>query len=130
MKDKVWMKNKWWFYLSIVQAVVLVCIVVSHALPTKFEAWNLLGYMEIEGKGEDIPAAGYIPDAETAKIIGAQIIRKMTGAGPFSIGGVEVKYDAENRLWLVGDTHLSGRGGIVIIEQDSGKVIWAVRTQF
>lgn len=73
---------------------------------------------------------GYIPDAKTAEIIGSQIIDKMTGGNRYEISGTTVEYDPENRLWMVSKGYLNRRhGGVVIMEQDSGKVVNAFLTK-
>ncbi len=84
--------------------------------------------MEQEEKYDWIPDAGYIPDAKTAKIIGSQIIDKITGSSHI-ISKIVIKYDAENRLWLVIKNYFPRNGGIVIMEQDSGKVVKAFLTK-
>jgi len=131
MKNKSMKKNVW-LYLSVIQAVVLLCIILSNALPARFEARDLSKYLTEEYEDDSyLPAAGYIPDAKTAKIIGSQIIAKMTSTGSFRIGdGALVKYDEENRLWAISKSYLFSYGGVVVIEQDTGKVVYAGFTKF
>ena len=71
-----------------------------------------------------LPDAGYIPDAKTAKIIGSQIIDKMTGRRHM-LSEIIIKYDEENRLWFVAKNYFPRNGGLVVIEQDSGKIVKA-----
>ena len=71
-----------------------------------------------------LPAAGYIPDAKTAQRIGSCMIDAMTGNHLF--GSVDIAYDAENRLWKVNKAYLFHRGGFIIIEQDTGRVVKAL----
>ena len=78
-----------------------------------------------------LPEAGYIPDAETAKRIGSIIIDNLTGHNfSFEYNSAIVKYDEENRLWYVEKGYLTAPGGLVIIEQDTGRIVKALLTKY
>ncbi len=126
------MKKGIWFYLCIVQAAVILiglCAVAwsCWAEPEARET-DLVEYLgQFSEENNYLPDAGYIPDAKTAKAVCEPIIDKMTGSKFF--GGVTIEYDEENRLWRVEKWYLFGRGGFVLIEQDSGKILKALLTK-
>ena len=123
------MKRQVWFYLCVIQAIVIVgfillviCPSIVISEPTNVD---LKEYLDSFSEGNNyLPEAGYIPDAETAKVVGSAIIDKLTGKKLF--GGTTVEYDEENRLWLVNKGYLFHQGGFVVIDQDSGKVVKAL----
>jgi hypothetical protein len=132
------MKKKIWFYLCIIQTVLLVCVISISLLSTfstpKVNSANLEEYLEEVENLHYTPAEGYIPDVKTAKIIGSQIIDKMTGNSRFRLSGVTIDYDEKNRLWRINkgyfyDVYAFGSGGTVVIEQDSGTIIKAFMTK-
>jgi len=125
------MKKKIWFYLFIVQTIILISVLAISLWParTSFERVNLKEYLEEHAGINYMPDAGYIPDAQTAKIVGAQIIDNMVGQKSLTNLSVVVEYDEENRLWLVGKGYFPHHGGEVILEQDSGKVVKAFLTK-
>lgn len=124
------MKKKFWFYLCIIQAIILASMIAvflwSSFSPVHYEKTNLQELLEeLEGQNY-LPETGYIPDAKTAKIVGACIIDNLTEHSRFRISSVTVEYDEENRLWLVSKGYLFSHGGFVVIEQDSGKIVKAL----
>lgn len=66
------------------------------------------------------PSDGYIPDAQTAAIIGTEVLGAMCN-DTFSIGMITVEYDDVNRLWKANNGN-----AFVVIEQDSGKIVRAL----
>lgn len=123
------MTKKIWFYLSVIQTIILVGIIAvsmwsSLSVP-KYKNTDLKKYLEEHKYVNYLPAAGYIPDAKTAKIVGSQIIDRMTGNSGFVISEINIEYDEENRLWLVSKSYLFKNGGIIVIQQDSGEIIKA-----
>lgn len=131
------MQRKIWFYLFIIQAIILVLITVFLIHPFAQSTVKQVDLSEFLNEYENInylPQAGYIPDAKTAQIIGSAIIDKMTGNSPIRPSGVSVEYDQENRLWAITKGYYYGlfafgAGGVVVIEQDSGKIIEAYLTK-
>ena len=127
--------KKRWFYISVIQSGILILITVFtliSAFKTQtYQERNLKAYIDqFAEENNYFSYNGYIPDAKTAKIIGSQIIDKMTGGNRYEISGMTVEYDPENRLWMVSKEYLNGRhGGFVIMEQDSGKVVKALLTK-
>ena len=121
------MRKKIWFYLFIIQTCILVIFVASvrcsaTAAP-KVRSADLSEYIsKFAGDKNYPPEAGYIPDAKTANIIGAQILDRLTGSKN-AIGFTSIEYDEANRLWKIEKSYLFFYGGFVVIEQDSGKVI-------
>ena len=136
--EKNIIKNKIWFYLCIAQAFVLIVVMImslwsSYSVP-KVKNANLKEYLEETADIGYLPDVGYIPDAKTAKIIGSQLIDKMVGNSRFHPGGVAIEYDEDNRLWLISKGYFYGifalgPGGVVVIEQDSGKIVKAFKTK-
>ena len=123
------MTRKIWFYLCIIQSVILVCILgiflwCSLSTPNVQKA-NLKEYLVKHSNWNYLPDAGYIPDAKTAKIIGSQILDNLNGNSGYIFSRVSIEYDEENRLWLVSKGYSLFRGGEIVLEQDSGKVIKA-----
>ena len=123
------MKKKIWFYLCIIQAVIIIggTLMVSQSAfaSLEIEAMDVAAYLdEFAEENNFIPDAGYIPDAQTAKAVGGEIIDNLTGKNWFGV--TTVKYDEENRLWLIEKGYLFSQGGFVVIEQDSGRVIKAL----
>ena len=110
---------------GIIIAIGVFVAVRSTMTANKFQNADLVEYLnQFSEENNYLPDAGYIPDAKTAKLVGSAIIDGMTGEKWF--GETTVKYDAENRLWRVDKGYLFHRGGFVVIEQDSGKVIKAL----
>jgi len=125
------MTKKVWFYLCIIQAIILAGVITISLWPTsapKFEKANLEEYLVKHSNRNYLPDAGYIPDAKTAKIIGSQILDNLNGNSGYIFSGVYIEYDEENRLWLVSKGYSLFRGGEIVLEQDSGKVIKAFLT--
>ena len=82
--------------------------------------------------GGYVPESGYISDAETAAIVGNAIINNLCRTDNREIlaweegyNDVVVDYDSSLRLWRISKGYMHHRGAVVIIEQDSGKVITA-----
>lgn len=126
------MKKGICFYLCIVQAAVILIGLCAMAwscwAEPEVRETDLVEFLgQFSEENNYLPDAGYIPDAKTAKAVGKPIIDEMTGNR--SLGGVTIKYDAENRLWLVEKGYLFGHGGFVLIEQDSGKILKALLTK-
>lgn len=125
------MNKKIWFYLCMVCLVILLGIIILICLnmhsPVKVEYVDLSEFLEqFHPTNNFAPAEGYIPDAETAKVVGARIIDNLTGNHDHLFNGVEVKYDQTNRLWYISKGYLFSPGGFVVIEQDTGKIIKAL----
>lgn len=126
------MNKKIWFYLFIGCLVILLGIIIFICLnihsPVEVEYVDLAEYLEqFHPTNNLVPAEGYIPDAETAKVVGSRIIDNLTGNRGHLFNGVEVKYDQTNRLWYISKGYLfSTKGGFVVIEQDTGKIIKAL----
>jgi hypothetical protein len=126
------MKNKIWFYLFIIQTIILFGVIFvaiwSSLYVPKVRKTDLVEYLDQFTEDNNfIPDAGYIPDARTAKIVGSQIIDKMANHRWF--GSVTIEYDEVNRLWKVEKGYFIFQGGFVIIEQDTGKVIKALKSK-
>lgn len=126
------MKRKCWFYLCIIQTVLLlgaVCLAIWPSLTAeKLQKTDLTEYVvQFSEENNYLPDAGYIPDTETAKAVGSVVIDKLTGNSLF--GTITVKYDEDNRLWKISKSYLFRQGGFVIIEQDSGKIVKALLTK-
>lgn len=128
------MNKRIWFYLSI----LLIPIVIIQGL-------SLLGLfpnaaidivevsmeadLDIFGTGVT-QNTGYIADADTAATIGSAIIDCVCkGSGrtilPWESGswGVSVEYDPVLCLWKISKGYFSHRGAVVILEQDTGRVV-------
>lgn len=128
------MIKKIWFYLCLIQFAIIAGIfgiLLWSSLSTpNLKRADLKEYIEqFSPDNNYIPDTGYVPDARTAKIIGSQIIDNFTGNSRFCPSSVTVKYDEENRLWLVEKGYFYSHGGFIIIEQDSGKIIKALLTK-
>lgn len=132
------MTKKIWFYLCIIEAAILSVIIVvflwQSFSPITVEQANLTEYLDKDKSVDYLPQTGYIPDAETAKTIGSAIIDKMVGNSSFRPSGVDIEYDEENRLWKISKGYFYGfftfgPGGVVVIEQDSGKIVNAYLTK-
>lgn len=126
------MKKNIWFYLCIIQTVILFGVIIAGVWSSisnpKARKVDLGEYLsQFSEDNNFIPDTGYIPDAKTAKIVGSQIIDKLTNKSLFGVTTVE--YDDKNRLWKVEKGYLFSHGGFVIIEQDNGKVIKALLTK-
>ena len=123
------MKKKLWFWLCLIEAVVILaggCAVLFTTPYVTYEGeMDVAAYVsEFAEDNNYAPEVGYIPDYETAAEIGGAIIDELTGYRLF--GAVSVSYDAENRLWLVRKNYFPWGGGFVVIEQDTGRVIKAL----
>ena len=123
------MHKKIWFYICIFQAVIIVIGTLAIFLPSfttpKAEEVDVVEFLDSYTEGNNfVPEQGYIPDSQTAKIVGSKIIDELTGESWF--GNTIVEYDSANRLWLIHRTYLLNRGGVVVIEQDTGRVIKAL----
>lgn len=132
------MKRKMWFYVCIIQTAILITMIAvslwSSFSAVTVEKVNLEEYLEKDESSDYFPEAGYISDAITAKIIGSQIIDKMVGNSHFHPGRVTVEYDEENRLWKISKGYFYGfftfgPGGVIVIEQDNGKIVKAFMTK-
>ena len=126
------MQKKCWFYICIAQAVVIVSLVL-------WCAWSAISIPEVKidnlnefmsqynDNANCFIEAGYIPDGKTAKIVGSAILDKISTKTLFSSD--LLFYDAENRLWRVERRYPPSHGVCVIIEQDTGKVVRAIKTK-
>jgi len=115
--------------ICIIETVILLVLIISSIfqsfLVSNPESADLKEFIStFTEENNYFPEVGYIPDASTAKAIGSRIIDNLAQHKGFGI--TTVTYDQENRLWLVDKGYLFSRGGFVIIEQDSGKVIKAL----
>jgi len=124
------MKSLVWFYLFIIQTnillIILALFLLTHLIPIKIEKADIVDYVNINSVNYSYkPEVGYVHDARTAKIIGTNIINDLFGNSRFRIGFSYVVYDEENRLWRIGKVYLPGGGGIVVIKQDNGEVIYS-----
>lgn len=126
------MQKKIWFYLCIIQTVIIMIFIgglLFISLPElTAPEYELVDSDELlDSLREDnnfIPDTGYIPDARTAKVVGGEIIDRLTGK---TLGGATtVEYDELNRRWIVHRNYFLNGGAFVVIEQDSGKVIKAL----
>lgn len=123
------MKNRVWFYLCIIQtialfAAVLFLIIGVFPWTPEPQTVDLNEYLQqFAEENNFVPDVGYIPDARTAKTVGSAIIEQLCG---IKYGFVEIAYDRQNRLWRVERWNLFHPGAMVVIEQDSGKVIKAL----
>ena len=129
MRKEKMTKSKWWFYICIVQAIVMIgatVFIAMSAAPVKPENADLKEYVsQFSEENNYLPEKGYISDAETAVRVGGAIIDNMCEKDG-SFGSVSLYYDRENRLWMVDKGYLFHPGGFVVIEQDSGKVVKAL----
>lgn len=125
------MKKNIWFYLFFVQLAVFSLIFIiaiavfayqKNAVP-EYETVDASWYLEQNETYR--PEDGYVPDAKTAEIIGSRIIDNITDNGDNFISGVTIKYDAENRIWVVYKGYFMDNGGVVFIDQDTGEIIIA-----
>lgn len=127
------MKKNVWLILCIIESIVIFCgfslFFLSSIYFPKAKTINLQEYLEYAEDNNYFPEVGYISNAKTAKVVGSQIIDDLTGNNSFSISCVTVEYDEQNRLWKVSKGYLFKRGGLVIIEQDSGRVVKALFTK-
>ena len=126
------MQKKCWFYICIAQAVVIVSLMLWCAWPAittlEVKTDDLKEFMrQYSDKANYLTEAGYIPDGETAKIIGSAILDKISTKTPLSSD--LLFYDAENRLWRVERRYLPSHGVCVIIEQDTGRVVRVIKTK-
>lgn len=126
------MRKKIWFYLCIIQSILILGTVILLAFPAlttpKLVKVDLTDYIDqFSAENNYSPISGYIPNVETANIVGTKIIDTLTGNKSFGV--TTVKYDEINRLWLVERGYLFGHSGYIIIEQDSGTVIKALLTK-
>jgi len=125
--------KKIWFYLCITEAALIFAAAVyilPEFLPVKAEEADLSDFLpQFAESNNYVPDAGYIPDAKTAKTVGACIIDNL--AGKKGLGSYRVKYDGKNRLWYVSKGYFFfSPGGVVVIEQDTGRVIEAWLEKF
>lgn len=126
------MQKKIWFYLCIIQTVVII-VFIGGLLFISLPELTAPEYELVDSDAllnslrEDnnfIPDEGYIPDAHTAKVVGGEIIDRLTGK---TFGrATTVEYDELNRRWIVHKNYFLNGGAFVVIEQDSGKVIKAL----
>ena len=132
------MRKNVWCYLSVIQtAMILILIGVllwQTFSETTAEKADLKAFLDEHESVGYLPQAGYIPDAKTAGTIGSAIIDKMSEESVFRPDSVTVEYDEENRLWLISKNYFYGffafgPGGVVVIEQDSGKIVKAFLTK-
>lgn len=126
------MKKKVWFYLSIVQSIILIgvlCLFIWESIYLNYSNVYTVDLLEIVDKYEEIyvPEKGFVPDARAAKIIGEQAIdgfRRSEGEATVNVLSlISVEYDAENRLWRVDKAGLFWGGAFAIIDQDTGEII-------
>ena len=134
--------KKVWFYVSVVLAVIVVFLVVLLVVSNSQQVKNQQASItvcqrdlseECDPKyGGYVPEYGYIDDAETAAIVGNAIINRMCEQKgerilPSEVGhdGVDVAYDSKLRLWRISKCYVLHRGGVVILNQDTGAVVMA-----
>lgn len=126
------MQKKIWFYLCIIQTIIIMAFIgglLFIALPElsapEYELVDSEAFLNSFRQDNNfIPEKGYIPDAQTAKVVGGEIIDRLTGK---TFGGATtVEYDELNRRWIVHKNYFPSGGAFVVIEQDSGKVIKAL----
>ena len=124
------MKKKIWFYHCIIEVVIIIvglCCVIPRVVTPKVSNADLAEFVcQFDESNNYVPEVGYIPDAKTAAVVGGEIIENLAPGGGKIFGDVIVTYDAENRLWMVDKNYLFNRGGFVVIEQDTGRVIKAL----
>ena len=127
------MKSKVWFYFSVAQAVIILFGIFAQFaqahIPQRIEYADLTTYVsQFSEENNCLPDEGSIPDAKVAKKIGGAMIDEMTH---YRWGVVYVTYDAEHRLWMVEKGYFfhPRRGAFVVIEQDTGRVLKALRTK-
>ena len=125
------MQKKFWFYMCIAQAVVIVGLVLWCVWPAittpDVQTDDLKEFMNQYNDNANYSAeAGYIPDGKTAKIVGSAILDKISAKSLLSSD--LVFYDAENRLWRVERRYPPSHGVCVIIEQDTCKVVRVIKT--
>jgi len=123
------MKNRVWFYLCILQSIVIFATVlfliigISPRTPEP-KMVDLNEYLQqFADSNNFVPEVGYIPDAQTAKSVGSAVIEQLCG---IKYGFTEIAYDQQNRLWRIEKWNPFHPGAMVVIEQDSGKVIKAL----
>ncbi|MBE6594359.1 MAG: hypothetical protein E7644_01030 [Ruminococcaceae bacterium] len=128
------MKSKVWFWVSIAAIVLLITswvgmafLIVLQPNYDFIEAKNedLTYYLELPEDNNYLPEFGYVPDAKTAAQIGSAVIDNFFGQ-KFG-GSVTVEYDSVHRLWKVHKGYLLRHGAFVIIEQDTGRIIKALK---
>ena len=127
------MKNKICFCLCIVQTVIIAVMlaVTVFGRDAVYEAEEIDLREYVNSFHEDnnfLPDAGYIPDAKTAGEVGSAIIDSMLGRSWF--GATTVTYAWENRLWKVERNYFFVPGAFVVIEQDTGRIIKALKSKF
>ncbi len=120
--------KKTWFYLCIIESIILIGSIAAFFLFSthmikKVETVDLTSYLKETEIHYWQPEEGFIPNAETAKAIGSEIIDNLLGKRTFDIKAVTVKYDEKNRLWLVHKGYLFNQGGKVILSRDTGEII-------
>ena len=124
------MKNKFWFYLCIIEAILIVIglfYIISQNVVTEVARADLAEFVgQFDESNNYLPDCGYIPDAKTAAVVGGGIIDSFVPGGGKVLVSTTVTYDEVNRLWKVERSYLFNRGGFVVIEQDTGKVIKAL----
>ena len=126
------MEKKFWFFLCVFQSIIILSAIFLVIWPSltisEPQSVDLTDYLShFSEENNFLPDSGYIPNVETAKTVGSSIIDKLTGKSFFGIA--TVKYDENNRLWMIEKSYLFGGGGFVIIDQDTGKVIKALLTK-
>lgn len=128
------MNKRKWIYLAIgifvivVATVIAVVSICSYSFVKAKEA-DLQSYLEMPSENNYYAYEACIPDAQTAARIGSALIDNMCEKSAFDVGFVTVEYDAANRLWRVNKGYLFSQGGFVILQQDTGEVVRALRNK-
>ena len=130
------MKRKVWFYLFwIYLGISLMTLTFGAFLELssyKVQESNIGSFLDeynsyAEVDGGYVPAYGYIPDAKTAVKVGGAIIDGICKPDWALLETVSVEYESVNRLWKVQKGYLPYASAIVVLDQDTGKVLAFVR---
>ena len=128
------MKQNIWFYLSIF--LTLIVIIQGSTMLGLFQN-STIDFVEVSMEADSgnwgtgvTQNVEYIADAETAAKVGSLIIDCVCSEAGKAIlpwekssWGVSVEYDPTLRLWRISKGYLLHRGAVVVLEQDTGKVI-------
>ena len=123
------MRKKIWFYLfclllAINIVVVGIYLYQKYSIPD-VEIVNASEYENPNPVTIDdlIPENGFIPDAQTAKVIGGMMIDQFLGKKRTFLTGVDVAYDPEKQVWVVQKGYFPFGGATVILDQNTGAVV-------
>jgi hypothetical protein len=127
------MKKRIWIYLSVILIIIVVIegTILLGLLPKYINAAEVSIGLDPESLRTGVVFdAGYIANAETAAEIGSAIIdcgciESGKTVFPWEKGAwaVYVEYDPVSRLWLVRKGYFLNNGAVVILEQDTGRVV-------